>query len=79
MARYFFHIRDHSSSILDEEGRELPDRKAAEAKALEAARDTLSHDIKSGFIDLRYRIEVEDDDGIVIHVLPLEDAFVVRR
>ena len=79
MARYFFHLRDHESSIFDEEGVDLADLSAVQMTALKAARDTLSHDMKAGFIDLRYRIEVEDVEGTVVHTLPLKDAFVIRQ
>ncbi|MCC2979531.1 DUF6894 family protein [Sphingomonas sp. IC4-52] len=78
MARYFFHLRDHDSTLLDEEGVELADLAVVRQKALDAARDTLSHDIRAGFIDLRFRIDVATEDGAVVHSLALEDAFVVR-
>jgi hypothetical protein len=64
MIRYFFHVRDGSDVALDPEGLELADLEAAQNAALEAARDTLSHDIKQGFIDLRLRIDVEDDAAV---------------
>ncbi len=78
MARYFFHLRDHDSTLLDDEGVELADLAAVQRAALDAARDTLSHDIRAGFIDLRFRIDVEGEDGAVVHTLPFEKAFVVR-
>jgi len=77
MARYFFHLRDHTDQILDPEGLELPDIEAARAAALVAARDTLSHDILNGEIDLRYRIDVEDALGAVVYSIPLGDAFTI--
>ena len=45
--------------------------------ALIAARDTLSHDIKQGLLDLRFRIEVEDAEGNLLHSLALKQAFTV--
>ena len=77
MARYFFHLRDHSDQILDPEGLELSGLDAVRAAALTAARDTLSHDIRNGSLDLRYRIDVEDETGAKVHSIALRDAFSI--
>jgi hypothetical protein len=47
--------------------------------ALKEARSVLSHDIKDGRIDLKYGINIEDDQGKVVHSLPLGDAFVIAE
>lgn len=75
MAGDFFHLRDGSDQLLDPEGVELLDVEAAKARALVAARDTLSHEMRDGTLD--HRIEVEDDAGSVLYCLPLQDAFEV--
>lgn len=77
MARYYFHLRDGSDHILDPVGIELTDLEAAVVVALRAARDSLSNDIKGGSLDLRYRIDVENEGGSVVHSLPFRDAFEV--
>ena len=77
MQRFFFHLRDHVHSIIDPEGVELPDLSAARQKALSAARDVLSADIKTGLIDLRFRIDVEIEAGQVVHSLPFAQVFTV--
>ena len=77
MARYFFHLRDGSDQLLDPDGLELPNQKAVEAETLRAARDTLSNELRLGRLDLRYRIDVEDETGRLVHRLPLEEAFEV--
>ena len=77
MARFFFHLRDGTDFALDPEGVVLPDLEAAQTAALQAARDTLGHDIRDGRLDLRYRIDVEDERGTVLHSLPFEDAFEI--
>ena len=41
MARYYFHLRDHTDEILDPEGLELPDRDAV--RAADATRASGSH------------------------------------
>ena len=75
MARYFFHLRNHTDEMLDPEGMELPLAYDVKTETLRAARDLLSHEIKSGMVDLRYRIDVEETHGGVIHSLSLKDAF----
>jgi hypothetical protein len=77
MARYFFHLCDHTDEIFDPDGIELASVDAVKSEALRAARDTLSPEIKTGVVDLRYRIDVEDVDGGAVHSLPLKDAFKV--
>jgi hypothetical protein len=77
MARYFFHLRHHTDTLLDPDGVELADMAAVRALALRSARDTLSHEIRCGRLDLRYRIDVEESNGAVVHTLPLTDAFTV--
>jgi hypothetical protein len=47
--------------------------------ALAAARDTLSNELRDGRLDLRYRIDVEDGRGDLVHSLPLEQAFELVR
>jgi hypothetical protein len=77
MVRYYFHLRDGMDVALDDEGQEMADVEAAKAAALVAARDSLSHDIKAGVVDLRLRIDVEDGAGALIHSLPFREAFEV--
>ena len=77
MAFYFFHLCDGSDHVLDVEGQELPDLDAAKAFALLCARDTLSHEMKNGLLNLRVRLDVADAVGAVVHTLPFEGAFKV--
>ena len=79
MARYYFHLRDGSDQLLDPDGIELQDQRAIEAAALRAARDTLSHELRAGRLDLRYRIDVEMADGMIIHTIDLAEAFETIR
>ncbi|OWK32277.1 DUF6894 family protein [Sphingomonas mucosissima] len=77
MGRYFFHLRDHTDEMLDPDGVELSGIVEACSVALEAARDTLSHDMKNGVLDLRYRIDVEHAVAGLVHSLPFKQAFSV--
>jgi hypothetical protein len=76
MSRYYLHLRDHSDELLDLEGVELPDIQALKKSVLDAARGVLSDDLKSeGVVDLRYRIDAEDQSGAVVHTLTFKNAF----
>ena len=77
LARYYFHLRDGVDVILDPEGVQLEDPGMLPKLALSSARDTLSHEMKDGCLNLGYRIDVEDETGAVVHSLALKDAFAV--
>lgn len=74
MGRYYFHLRDHCERLLDPHGQEIGDPANIPEIALKQARSLLSHDALAGEIDLRSRIEIEDEDGKIIHILQFEDA-----
>ena len=75
MARYFLHLRDGTDEILDPEGREFANMEAVRRAVLEGARDVLGNEIKSGGVmDLRYRIDAEDESGTVVYSLPFRHA-----
>ena len=76
MPRYFLHLRDGSDEMLDPEGSEMPEHAIAGA-ALAAARDCLAADVKKGRLDLRYRIDVEDNEGRLVHSLAFADAIEI--
>ena len=77
MPMYFFHLRNRVVDVEDEEGVDLASLEAAKAQALKAARDTLCQDMREGILDLRFRIEVADAGGRLLHTLHLSDAFTV--
>lgn len=76
MSRYFFHLYD-DLVVLDEEGTELPDDLAAHEHALRCAREMACAEIKSGKLSLGHRIEVADEQGETVLVLPFKSAFEV--
>jgi len=73
MPRYFLHLRDHADETLDPEGKEMP-AEAVSGLALWSARDCMADDVKNGELDLRYRIDVHDATGELVHRLPFADA-----
>jgi hypothetical protein len=77
LPQYFFHLRDHVERLLDPQGRSIDDPAAIEATALSEARALIAQDALGGSIDLRQRLEVEDESGAVVHVLRFSDAVEV--
>jgi hypothetical protein len=73
MPRYFMHLRDSTDEVLDPDGVVLPPGAVAGA-ALAAARDCIAHDVRSGCLDLHYRIDVHGEDGEIVHTLSFVDA-----
>jgi hypothetical protein len=74
VARYFMHLRDGTEQILDPEGLEFPNIEAMRKAVLVSARDLMTGDIREGVMDLRFRIDVEDEDGAIIYTLPFKHA-----
>jgi hypothetical protein len=75
MPRFYLHLRDGTDEALDEEGHELPDMETLWKTVLEAARDIMGNEIKSGGVmDLRYRIDAENEGGEVLYTLPFRHA-----
>lgn len=74
MARYFMHLRDGTEQILDPEGLEFPTIEALRKAVLVSARDLMTGDVREGVIDLRFRIDVEDEGGEIIYSLPFKHA-----
>jgi hypothetical protein len=63
MPRYRFHLYNSEESH-DQQGRVFPDFAAAHADAIINARALMADDMRSqGEIDLRHRIEIEEEDG----------------
>lgn len=73
MPLYFMHLVDSTDVLLDPEGIEMP-AEAVERAAVKAARDCMAGDVVNGQLDLRYRIDVHDETGKVVHRLPFSDA-----
>ena len=76
MPHYFLHLIDSSDVLIDPDGMELAPEDVGRA-ALEAARDCMAGDVRKGQLDLRYRIEVQDESGKAIHRLDFRDALEI--
>jgi hypothetical protein len=74
MARYFLHLRDGVDELIDADGREYADLESLKEAVLVTTRDLMAGDIRNGIIDLRYRIDAEDENGAVVYSLPFKHA-----
>jgi hypothetical protein len=74
MARYFLHLRDHVTELMDAEGIELPSLEAVKNAVLKNARDVMTGDFRNGLLDLRFRIDAENDAGALVFTLPFKHA-----
>ena len=75
MARYFMQLRDGTDQLLDPDGIESADLDGLKKKVLIAVRDLISEDVKvGGVIDLRFRIDAEDQGGVIVYTLPFAEA-----
>ena len=79
MAKFYFHLRDHTDELLDPEGVDCSNADVLADTALEAARDIISHDAAAGAVDMRYRIDVEDTSHRIVHTVEFEDAVTFTR
>jgi hypothetical protein len=77
VARYFMHLRDGTDELLDPEGVELKDLEAVRQNVMAAARDILACDLRNGIVDLRYRIDAENDLGAIVYSLAFRHAFSI--
>jgi len=74
VARYYMQLRDGSDQLLDPDGIEYADLDELRKKVLISARDLISQDVKGGMIDLRFRIDAEDRDGVIVYTLGFAEA-----
>ena len=77
MARFFFHLRERNGRLLDEEGSEIA-FEAIEAAALVAARALIAADVREGRIDLNGAVEVEDENGTLVHTRTFASAVTIE-
>ena len=75
MPRYFMHLRNSTDELLDPEGVDLVDLESVRKNVMAAARDIMAGDLRNGVVDLRYRIDAEDEVGEVVYTLAFRHAF----
>ncbi len=81
MQRFYFHLRNFAGRSLDEAGMLLPDRAAAVREAMQAARAVMRTPTDSAAADAwrGWQIEVVDDEGVPVLVLPFRSALLRSR
>ena len=74
MVRYYFHLHDGVERLLDPQGADVDDPAQLARMALKEARAVVAQEALEGEINLRQRIEIEDEGGNLIHSLSFADA-----
>lgn len=77
MSLFFLHIVNRIGSARDEEGVELDDLAAAIEQAKEGVRSVISDEARTGRIDFNGRIEIADESGAVLRIVPFPEAFEI--
>ena len=78
MPNYRFHVMNDIDAP-DEEGLELDNLALAHLKAIDAARDLASAAVRQGRLNLRHRIDVEDERGKVLLTVTFADAIEMSK
>ncbi|NIJ07904.1 hypothetical protein FHS31_001514 [Sphingomonas vulcanisoli] len=75
-----YHLNLYNDVVVaDEEGIELPDLPAAKACAIEAVRALIADSVVEGrLIKLDHRVEVTDDRGKVLAVIPFGEVIEIE-
>lgn len=73
MPNFRFHVINDIDAP-DEEGQELPNLAIAHLKAIDSARDLASAAVRQGRLDLKHRVDIEDEAGKVLLSVTFGDA-----
>ena len=74
MTRYYMHLRDGTDQLLDPDGIEYANLDDLRKAVLLGVRDRVSGDAASGEIDMRFRIDAEDRNGLIVYSLGFKEA-----
>jgi len=77
MPRFFIHCTTGERRIVDEEGHDLPDARAALEMAYEAAREIVAEKVLEGDVIRADSVEVVDESGTLVGSVPIKDVFRV--
>jgi hypothetical protein len=78
MPVYHFHVLNDIDAP-DEDGLEFDNLAAAHLKAIHFARDLASAAVQQGRLDLKHRIDIEDDTGKVLATVTFKDAIEISN
>lgn len=75
MAHYYFNFRSPQNMVLDEEGLDLLDVRAAREEALASVRENFANAIKTGLVPPPYSIIITDASGREVATITTKDVF----
>jgi hypothetical protein len=76
--RLFLHLYNRQADTPDEDGAEYEDLDAAYADAVRGIRSVLAEEVMTrGLLDLDGRLEIADEHGQVMRVIPFSEAVAV--
>ncbi len=75
--RFFLHLYDDIIAR-DEEGQEFPDAEAARKSACVSAREMASTEVLNGHLDLRHRVDIEDESGTLLATVHFRDVIDIE-
>ncbi|MDZ4759655.1 MAG: hypothetical protein SGJ21_01100 [Alphaproteobacteria bacterium] len=78
MSRYHFHLRTRDGYVFDENGMELRDAEAAYLEAVHSAREISIDMLRGGRSATRYRFDVVDCRGSLVHEVLFSEAMGQR-
>jgi hypothetical protein len=79
MAHYYIHIYD-DLDMIDEDGMELRDLAAARYEAIRGARGMMADHLVAGRpLKLFHRVEIADDGGKVLMVIPFREVVTIQE
>ena len=79
MPLFHLNLRNASVKADDEEGVDVADMDAARDQAIAGIRGFLSHEVITGKLDLRGQIDITDESGASVMIVPFSDAVTVLR
>ncbi|MEO5938371.1 MAG: hypothetical protein ABIQ43_05110 [Sphingomonas sp.] len=79
MPQFHLNLSNSTVSADDEKGVVVADLGEARDRAIAGIRGFLSHEVAKGTLDLRGRIDITDDRGASVMIVPFSDAVTVLR
>jgi len=80
MPRFFFHIVNDTSSVMDEEGQDLANREAACAVARRTIGEVISQDLAAGRNAVHLAIMIDDEAGVrVVNVKAVANVVIAEN
>lgn len=78
MRRFFIHVINRVGNARDDEGVELASLDLAVEQAKEGIRSIIADEAKSGRLDFDGRVEIADESGTILSVVPFPEAFALN-